>query len=183
MKVLDSTLTYNLNINAEIFHCQDCGICRLGKREDYIHCNECNLCINKKIYDQHPCVVNMKDQDCPICLKSIWNTQNEPVHILDCGHSMHTRCFYQTIESQNFFCPLCKKSITDLTNYWKLIDTMMSTQEMPEEYQNWTSDIHCNDCEKKSNTKYHFTYHKCQHCQGYNTVIDKVNKHSSTSDE
>ena len=68
--------------------------------------------------------------------------------------------------------------MTDLTNYWKLIDMTISSHQMPEEFKDWTADVHCNDCEKKSNTKYHFSYHKCQHCEGYNTVIDNLNKSS-----
>jgi RING finger and CHY zinc finger domain-containing protein 1 len=47
---------------------------------------------------------------------------------------------------------------------------------MSEEFKVWTVDIHCNECDNKSNTKYHFSYHKCQECCGYNTIVDKINK-------
>ena len=89
---------------------------------------------------------------------------------------VNTRVFVNCINTQNFYCPLCKKSIVNLTSYWNQIDAVMLTQEMPEEFRDWTADIHCNDCEKKSNTKYHFSYHKCQECGGYNTVIENINK-------
>jgi RING finger/CHY zinc finger protein 1 len=173
---IDSLLIDKINISVPIYHCNDCGICRLGRRKDYKHCNKCNMCIPAKIYDTHPCILNMKEENCPICLKSLWNTANQTTHILKCGHSIHTSCFVNCINTQNFYCPLCKKSIIDLTQYWNQIDAVMLTQEMPEEFRGWTADIHCNDCEKKSNTKYHFSYHKCQECGGYNTVVDNINK-------
>ena len=177
IKKLVNTLIINfVDTVADVHHCDDCGICRMGKKEDFKHCKKCNLCLKKNIYDEHPCLINIKEQNCPICLKDIWGAFNDPPQILNCGHSVHTSCFLKSLESQNYFCSLCKKSMIDLTNYWSLIDNALSTQEMPEEFQNWTSDIYCNDCEKKSNAKYHFSYHKCQHCGGYNTVIDKVNK-------
>lgn len=40
---------------------------------------------------------------------------------------------------------------------------------MPTEYNNTYSEIYCNDCEKRSFAKFHFIYHKCGHCLGYNT--------------
>ena len=42
---------------------------------------------------------------------------------------------------------------------------------MPEEYSDTYSYIYCNDCEKKSHAKYHFVYHKCGHCKGYNSNV------------
>ena len=57
-----------------------------------------------------------------------------------------------------------------------MIDSSLELQDMPEEYSEWTSDIYCNDCEITSNTKYHFVYHKCTQCNGYNTIVEKINK-------
>ncbi len=42
---------------------------------------------------------------------------------------------------------------------------------MPPEYDNMFSHIYCNDCEKKCHAKYHFMYHKCAYCKGYNTKL------------
>ena len=42
---------------------------------------------------------------------------------------------------------------------------------MPDEYKDTYSHIYCNDCEKKSHAKYHFIYHKCGHCNGYNSKV------------
>jgi hypothetical protein len=42
---------------------------------------------------------------------------------------------------------------------------------MPPEYDNVYSHIYCNDCEKKCHARYHFMYHKCASCKGYNTKL------------
>jgi hypothetical protein len=58
-----------------------------------------------------------------------------------------------------------------MSDYFKRIDTMLALHTMPAEYQNTFSNIYCNDCEKKSVCKYHFLYHKCSSCQGYNSKL------------
>ena len=173
---VNSLLIIDINTSLDTFHCNDCGICRMGKKENYIHCNKCNLCLKKSNYDAHPCRVNLKEENCPICLKEIWNTYNDSPYLLKCGHTIHTSCFIKTLESQNMSCPLCKKSMIDLKNHWNDIDIFLSNQKMPDEYKEWTTDIYCNDCEEKSNTKFHFVYHKCSSCNSYNTIITNVNK-------
>jgi hypothetical protein len=61
-----------------------------------------------------------------------------------------------------------------MTAYFKRIDSMLESHEMPAEYQNTQSLIYCNDCETKSMTKFHFLYHKCNDCKGYNTKVVKT---------
>jgi hypothetical protein len=58
-----------------------------------------------------------------------------------------------------------------MTNYFQQIDRMLEQHKMPAEYEDVWSIVLCNDCEQKSKTKYHFLYHKCQHCQSYNTKL------------
>ncbi len=58
-----------------------------------------------------------------------------------------------------------------MTEYFKRIDAMLAQHQMPPEYANTQSYLYCNDCEKKSYSKFHFLYHKCGHCQGYNTKV------------
>jgi ribosomal protein L37E len=55
--------------------------------------------------------------------------------------------------------------------YFIQLDKLLSEQKMPPEYANVMSHILCNDCEKKSDTVYHFMYHKCKHCGSYNTKL------------
>ena len=42
---------------------------------------------------------------------------------------------------------------------------------MPEKYKDWKAYVFCNDCERKFWTDYHFLYHKCDECKGYNTSV------------
>jgi hypothetical protein len=58
-----------------------------------------------------------------------------------------------------------------MTEYFKRIDAMLALHTMPPEYANTHSNIYCNDCEKKSVAKYHFLYHKCTFCKGYNSKV------------
>lgn len=58
-----------------------------------------------------------------------------------------------------------------MTDYFRRIDAMLALHSMPPEYQHTHSNIYCNDCEKKSVAKYHFLYHRCSHCHGYNSKV------------
>jgi hypothetical protein len=61
-----------------------------------------------------------------------------------------------------------------MTEYFKRIDAMLEQHQMPPEYVNTQSHVYCNDCEKKCYSKYHFLYHKCVNCNGYNTKVLKT---------
>ncbi|KAJ3353028.1 hypothetical protein HDU83_007402 [Entophlyctis luteolus] len=58
-----------------------------------------------------------------------------------------------------------------MTEYFRRIDAMLAQHQMPPEYANSCSYVYCNDCEKKCYAKFHFLYHKCIFCKGYNTKI------------
>ena len=42
---------------------------------------------------------------------------------------------------------------------------------MPPEYANRMSTILCHDCDVKNDVPFHFIYHKCPQCKGYNTRV------------
>ena len=175
--ILDSYLITNINTNSELYHCKDCGICRMGLQKDITHCHKCNQCIFTRIFDNHQCITDMKDEKCPICFKELWGCFRDTCYHLKCGHKVHTSCFKKSLQSYNYNCPLCKKSTVDLTNEWRRLDLFLSLQTMPEEYKNDKSEIFCNDCELTSTVNFHFLYHKCLSCNGYNTVVNKVIKY------
>jgi hypothetical protein len=154
-----------------IFHCHDCGICRVGQGlgVDYFHCQKCNICLAMSMKGRHKCIERNLESDCPICGEYMF-TSTSTVIFMPCGHCIHYKCHQEYIQT-SYQCPTCFKSLTDMSEYFQRIDAMLSCHHMPPEYQNTTSLIYCNDCEKKSVTKYHFLYHKCQHCQGYNTKV------------
>ena len=181
LKITNSYLITDIKKTKKTFHCEKCGICRLGLAEDFTHCDKCNLCVPAKSFASHNCINDQTNQNCPICLRSLWNTQNETTKLLDCGHCVHSNCCIKNIQSGNYSCAICKKSMIDLTDMWRQIDTLLESHSMPDEFKDWTADIYCNDCQKKTTTKYHFSYHKCQECGSYNTVVDNINKLNAES--
>lgn len=52
-----------------IYHCQQCGICRLGRGldDDYFHCDKCGVCMAINLRGNHRCIERNLDSDCPIC--------------------------------------------------------------------------------------------------------------------
>ncbi|XP_048367357.1 RING finger and CHY zinc finger domain-containing protein 1 isoform X4 [Sphaerodactylus townsendi] len=74
------------------YHCEKCGICRIGPKEEFFHCSKCNLCFAMALQGNHKCIENVSRQDCPICLEDI-HTSRVAAHVLPCGHLLHRTCF------------------------------------------------------------------------------------------
>lgn len=162
-------------IYKDIYHCEKCNICRKGPKENYYHCDNCNACINKSIKDTHKCLKDAFLTDCPICFESLFFSNN-PVTTLKCGHNIHVKCLTEYIESNEYKCPLCKKSIGDMKYLWDQMRAVCSIQKTPDEYKNWKSLIFCNDCEQRCTVDYHLLSHECQICKGYNTNVIEIIK-------
>ncbi|KAJ3136922.1 hypothetical protein HDU90_002488 [Geranomyces variabilis] len=155
-----------------IYHCNDCGICRIGRGlgVDYFHCDKCNACMAIGLdRGNHKCIERNLECDCPICGEYMF-TSTSTVIFMPCGHCIHYTC-HQTYIQTSYQCPTCFKSLSDMTDYFARIDTMLAQHTMPAEYANMTSHLYCNDCEQRSDARYHFLYHKCAHCKGYNTRV------------
>ncbi|KAH9249108.1 hypothetical protein BASA81_013181 [Batrachochytrium salamandrivorans] len=154
-----------------IYHCHDCGICRIGKGLgiDYFHCPTCNVCMAIGLKGRHKCIERNLESDCPICGEYMF-TSTSTVIFMPCGHCMHHKCHQQYTQT-SYQCPTCLKSLADMTDYFRRVDESVALHQMPEEYNSTFSFIYCNDCEKKSYANYHFLYHKCGHCTGYNTKL------------
>ncbi len=90
-----------------IYHCNKCNICRIGKKENYFHCDKCVGCINIINKDTHLCIENNLLDNCVICLDNKFNSRT-PISILKCGHSFHLKCLEQI---KKLICPLCRKYI------------------------------------------------------------------------
>jgi len=152
-----------------IYHCHECGLCRVGKVDEYFHCPKCNLCLQNSLRN-HKCIENNTKANCPICTKDLF-TSTVHSSILRCGHAMHYKCYDSYLQQGEFTCPICLKSVMDLTDAWIAQDQVMEEQQMPPEFANSRTQILCNDCEKKCETSYHFMGHKCSNCGSYNTQI------------
>jgi RING finger and CHY zinc finger domain-containing protein 1 len=79
-------------LEKKIFHCDKCGICRVGGRENTYHCDVCDCCLNIAMKDNHKCVPARFKQDCPVCMEDM-STSRMAGMILRCGHAMHAKCF------------------------------------------------------------------------------------------
>ncbi|KVI00181.1 Rubredoxin-type fold [Cynara cardunculus var. scolymus] len=88
-----------------------------------------------------------------------------------------------------YSCPICSKSICDLSDMWRKLDNEVEATPMPETYKNKMVWILCNDCEKISRVKFHIVGQKCTQCKSYNTrqirggPSSSVSCTSSVSDE
>jgi hypothetical protein len=154
-----------------VYHCEDCGICRIGKGLDidYFHCEKCNVCLHVSLRNNHRCIESSLESGCPICHEYMF-TSTGMVIFMPCGHPIHWSCYQEHIKN-SYQCPICWKSLANMTSYFQQIDKMLEEHRMPPEYNDFWSICLCNDCEKKSKVKYHFLYHKCQECGSYNTKI------------
>jgi len=149
------------------YNCKKCKI-RFKKKL----CKICKLWCN---HESHKSEKYYETLDCPICLEDIFNLKNNAVSLI-CSHRMHATCLDQLIKNTDKTkkipaCTLCKKSCVVFKHFENYFDVKLKEYPMPDYYKNWKSNIICNDCQEKSTTQYHNTYHKCYNCKSYNTSI------------
>ncbi|XP_062232064.1 zinc finger protein BRUTUS-like isoform X1 [Phragmites australis] len=156
-----------------VYHCPFCNLCRLGEGlgTDFFHCMKCNCCLSIKLI-KHKCREKMLEMNCPICCNFIF-TSSAPVRGLPCGHFIHSACF-QAYTCTHYTCPICCKSLGDMTVYFGMLDDLLAAEQLPEEYRDRCQDILCNDCERKGRSRFHWLYHKCGFCGSYNTRVIKT---------
>ncbi|KAK3161776.1 hypothetical protein QOZ80_1BG0081260 [Eleusine coracana subsp. coracana] len=103
--------------------------------------------------------------DCPICFEYLFESTND-VSVLPCGHTIHVKCLKEMEEHCQFACPLCSKSVCDMSKAWERLDEELATISD-------TCDkmvrILCNDCGAISEVQFHLIANKCQNCKSYNT--------------
>ncbi|XP_050221797.1 zinc finger protein BRUTUS-like [Mercurialis annua] len=156
-----------------VYHCPFCNLCRVGNGlgNDFFHCMKCNCCLAMKLLD-HKCREKGMEMNCPICCDCLF-TSSLSVKALPCGHFMHSNCF-QAYTCSHYICPICSKSMGDMSVYFGMLDALLASEQLPEEYRDRCQDILCNDCDKKGTTPFHWLYHKCGGCGSYNTRVIKV---------
>ena len=125
-----------------IYHCPFCNVCRKGKGLgiDFKHCMRCNACVSMD--EEHVCIPQSLQGNCPICHETMFQS-TQPLRRLKCGHVMHLSCFTTYAASGNYTCPLCKKSVDDMSEYFALLDAAVRMQPMPLQYLNQSSNIYC----------------------------------------
>ncbi|XP_038680803.1 E3 ubiquitin-protein ligase MIEL1 [Tripterygium wilfordii] len=158
---------YDDDISKGQFHCDDCGICRVGGRDNYFHCKKCGACYMVGLRDNHSCLENSMRNYCPVCYEYLFDSV-EVSRVMKCGHTMHDTCFLKMIQQNQYRCPICSKTLFDMSNQWTRLEAEIEAVEMPEEYKYEVS-ILCNDCNTTSKVSFHIFGHKCQQCNSYNT--------------
>merc|ERR1712062_491962 len=130
---------------------------------------KCNACVSLSETVPHICIPQRLQGSCPICHEVMFES-TEPLRGLKCGHVMHLSCYNGYIRTgQAYTCPLCKKSVEDMQEYFEKLDSAVRMQPMPKAYENTRSVIYCQDCGKHGEVPYHFVGRKCSHCGSYNT--------------
>lgn len=169
-KLFDNDPTKN------IYHCDKCGICRLGLglNQDYFHCDSCNACISIELRTNHVCIENSTKSNCPICDEFMFSS-NEKVVFMNCGHPIHENCYVQHTQ-HSYKCPTCSKTITNMELQFRMRDAEIKQSKMPDEMRDWKVETKCNDCGGMSRVPFHYLGHKCDHCHSYNTMQLKLIK-------
>ncbi|GAP88994.1 putative CHY zinc finger [Rosellinia necatrix] len=152
------------------YHCNDCGICRIGHGigKDFYHCKKCCACIAISTQFDHKCIERAIDCDCPICGEYMF-TSPKPVRFMRCGHSIHRDCLDQH-QKTSYKCPICNKSLLNMESQFRNLDLSIQAQPMPSEFKDARAIVLCHDCSAKSSTMYHWLGLKCGVCQSYNTA-------------
>ncbi|XP_019465016.1 PREDICTED: E3 ubiquitin-protein ligase MIEL1-like isoform X2 [Lupinus angustifolius] len=168
------------DISKEQYHCEECGICRTGGRDNFFHCEKCGCCYSKIMEKGHPCVERAMHHNCPICFEYLFETLRD-ITVLPCGHTIHVECVREMEQHQRYSCPVCSKSMCDMTNLWKKFDEVIASTPMPKMYKDKMVWILCNDCGENSHVQFHIVGHKCKSCKSYNTRRIQGNPGTSCS--
>ncbi|KAJ0520381.1 putative transcription factor C2H2 family [Helianthus annuus] len=92
---------YDDDISKEQFHCNDCGICRVGGSTNFFHCEKCGTCsfFHGFLFDT---------------IKAST--------IMVCGHAIHLDCSRELIRQDQYRCPICSKSLSSMSCTWQRLD-------------------------------------------------------------
>nr|XP_034896075.1 E3 ubiquitin-protein ligase RZFP34-like isoform X1 [Populus alba] len=166
------------------FHCNKCGCCYSMLMKDAHRCVEramhhnCPVCfeVNKAIIQCNTYVTKILKSFLILregfffffSIQFLFDTMRD-ITVLPCGHTIHLECLKEMEQHYRYSCPVCSKSICDLTRLWKKLDQEIAATPMPETYQNKMVWILCNDCGANSHVQFHIVAHKCFRCNSYNT--------------
>jgi hypothetical protein len=114
---------------AGIFHCDGCGICRLGgglgPGGSHWHCHGCCACLPNSIdrtAHLKVCLPAALKGECPICFEDLHGSRDPCVPGANCGHYLHKKCLDQFLRSGRDKCPMCT---APLVNYVAAATTMV----------------------------------------------------------
>ncbi|KAJ0977865.1 hypothetical protein J5N97_013339 [Dioscorea zingiberensis] len=134
-------------------------------------------CYSNILKKSHPCVEGALHHDCPVCFEYLFESTND-VSVLPCGHTIHVNCLKEMQQHLQYACPICCKSVCDMSKVWEKLDIEIAATPMPESYHNLKVHILCNDCGVNSDVQFHIVAQKCLNCNSYNTR--QIEKPAST---
>jgi Zinc-ribbon/Ring finger domain len=157
------------------YHCDQCGFCRVGGRDNFTHCNDCGMCIDSQLFDDHNCKAGKYMSNCPICQEDLFSSRFAS-HEMPCGHAIHWDCFKE-LTSYDTRCPVCKKTAESpehMQATWTAIAMGIALQPVPPELVRVVN-IFCNDCEVSDpNRRWHFLGVQCLNCTSFNTIVESI---------
>jgi len=150
------------------FHCDKCGICRVGGKDNFWHCDTCAMCYSPHMKNNHKCISNSFHQNCPVCLEFMFDSRKVTTK-LKCGHSVHDACMRDMMRNGIHKCPTCSTRFADLSEHDRMMRQYVDMNTMPEEYKDAKANILCNECHETSEVALHFIAMACPHCHSFNT--------------
>lgn len=164
-----------MSVDDDPYHCDACGFCRIGGRENFKHCYDCGMCIDSVLYANHNCKAGKYMSCCPVCQEDLF-TSRVASHEMPCGHAIHWECF-KDLSTYDSRCPICKKTTETperMSSTWKSIAISIKTQPLPAEHAKVVT-ISCIDCEQSSYGRgWHFLGVQCTHCSSFNTQVEQI---------
>lgn len=152
-----------------IHHCNQCMICRIGEKKNMFHCDRCESCFQLKKNFTHKCIGNVRaDVQCLFCLESASTSQYRLTILSKCLHPVHNECFILALKNGNYKCPLCRKSMIDMRNYWNDMTNEILLNPLHDDIKKKIN-VMCYDCEKTTESDWHPIGTICANCGGYNT--------------
>jgi hypothetical protein len=157
------------------FVCIGTTFCCVGGRDNFQHCLACGMCIDKNLFHNHNCKAGKYRSNCPVCQEYLFSSRSAS-HEMPCGHAIHWDCFKQ-LAAHDSRCPVCKRTAESwerMLPTWQAMADSVAIQPIPPELARVVN-ITCNDCEKSDDARaWHFLGVQCQHCQSFNTVVERV---------
>ncbi|CAI5497445.1 unnamed protein product, partial [Closterium sp. Naga37s-1] len=127
---------YDDEVAKKHFHCDECGICRVGGKDKFFHCDKCGCCYATSLREDHRCVEKSMHHNCPVCFEFLFESLRETSVLRECGHTIHTECLDELRKHNRYACPICCKTMFDMSRVWAQLDQEVAATPMPEAYQN-----------------------------------------------
>eukprot|EP01038_Epipyxis_sp_PR26KG_P009569 gene9569-12890_t len=118
----------------DVTHCEDCGICRVGLKDQLFHCHQCDCCVGIEYASNHSCFkkVKLREENCPFCLEALFTSQKTITNFI-CGHFSHLHCWRASMKTGNYRCPLCRKTVADVSRSWDVLRRAIELQPLTDD--------------------------------------------------